>query len=389
MDPTAKPTVGTHEPGTTISAGWLTMNPNLGASARSLQDWVLLGKSAGLSISVVLQNDGALRRWLQATGVPHIQDPMHWPARRRVLLSAMHAWKLKRWMKKQGVQVIHCYEHDLYPFATALKWVTLLPLICHIHFAPNRGFASWAFGPRRQPDAVIWTSRQQKEDCAEIMAGLVPASKQHVIPLGIDVARFGSHVEQRAEFRQRLGIGPETILIGMACALRARKRIDDFLELMRRLHAEHSNIVGMLAGGEVPGDEAYAREVIPRIKAAEANGTIRWVGHLEPVEPFTQATDIFISTSEYETFGMSVLEAMACGKAVAAYRGGSVYEIVAGAGLIAETGDVSGLLSAVRALVGSSDLRRDLGMAAKRRVMAEYNPRQSLLQLRQVYESIL
>src|SRR5580765_1005104 len=83
----------------TISAVWLTMNPNLGASARSLQDWVLLSEQADLSISVVLQHDGDLKRWLQETRVPHLQDPMYWPDRRRVLLSALHALKLKRWMK--------------------------------------------------------------------------------------------------------------------------------------------------------------------------------------------------------------------------------------------------------------------------------------------------
>jgi glycosyltransferase involved in cell wall biosynthesis len=377
------------EPGATISAVWLTMNPNLGASARALQDWVLLGKNAGLSISVVLQHDGDLRRWLQETCVPHVQDPMYWPDRRRVLLSALHALKLKRWMKKRRVELIHCYEHDLYPFAAALRWLTSLPLVCHIHFAPDRGFASWAFGGSKRPDAVIWTSRQQQEDCADVMAGLVPSNRQHVIPLGIDVSRFGSHLEERAQFRQRLGIGPDTIVVGMACALRARKRIDDFLELMRVVHGQYTNVVGVLAGGEVPGDEAYAREVIPRINALEATGAIRWVGHLEPVEPFLQATDIFVSTSEYETFGMSVLEAMACGKAVAAYRGGSVYEVVAGTGLIAETGDVAGLLSAVQSLVASSDLRRDFGIAAKRRVVTAYDPRQSLVQLKHVYESIL
>jgi len=372
----------------TISAVWLTMNPNLGASARSLQDWVLLSEQADLSISVVLQHDGDLKRWLQETRVPHLQDPMYWPDRRRVLLSALHALKLKRWMKKHGVQVIHCYEHDLYPFAVALRFVTSLPLLCHIHFAPDRGFASWAFGGRKQPDAVIWTSHQQQEDCASVMADLVPSSKQHVIPLGIDVSRFGSHVAMRGEFRQRLGIHPDTIVVGMACALRARKRIDDFLEVMRVVHGQGANVVGVLAGGEVPGDEAYAREVTPRIKALEATGAIRWVGHLEPVEPFMQATDIFLSTSEYETFGMSVLEAMACGKAVAAYRGGSVHEVVADAGLIVETGDVAGLLSAVQSLVAGGDLRRDLGVAARRRVVTEYDPRQSLSQLRRVYETV-
>jgi glycosyltransferase involved in cell wall biosynthesis len=148
-------------------------------------------------------------------------------------------------------------------------------------------------------------------------------------------------------------------------------------------------VIGLLAGGEVPGDEIYAQEVIPRIKALESTGRFRWLGHLEPVEPFMHALDIFVSTSEYETFGMSVLEAMACGNAIAAYRAGSVYEVVGPAGLVVETGNYDGLLSMVESLVLDHNLRRHLGDAAKRRVAEEFSANSSMLQLKQLYESLI
>ncbi len=373
-----------------IKAIWLTMNPNLGASARSLQDWVLLGKDAGLSISVVIQKDGDLKKWLEETRVPHLLDPMYWPDRKRILLSVLHAWKLKRWMKKHHVQLIHCYEHDLYPFAVLLRQMTSCPLLCHVHFSLDRAFSSWAFGgPRKQPDALIWTSHQQQSDCAGVLAGLVPPSKEHVVPLGLDISRFGSHTEQREELRRSLDIAPDEVVIGAACALRARKRVDDFLELVRLLQARDSRVVGLLAGGEVSGDEAYAREIIPKIRALEETGRFRWLGNLEPVEPLMQATDIFVSTSEYETFGMSVLEAMACGKPVVAYRGGSVQEVLADTGLGAETGDLPTLVSLAQSLIADGDRRNILGTAARRRVAEEYNPHKSLKQLKQIYDSLV
>ena len=144
-----------------------------------------------------------------------------------------------------------------------------------------------------------------------------------------------------------------------------------------------------MAGGIAQGDEEYAAEVTPRIKALETGGRFVWLGFLEPVEPFLQATDIFVSTSEYETFGMSVLEAMACGKPVAAYRGGSVYEIVGDAGLIVETGAQDELIRAVQTLVDDKSLREGLGARARQRVADEYDPHRSLEQIKKIYATLL
>jgi glycosyltransferase involved in cell wall biosynthesis len=286
--------------------------------------------------------------------------------------------------------VLHCYEHDIYPFAVVLRSLTSLPLVCHMHFAVEREFCQWAFsGPRKLPDALIWTSRQQQRDCEAAVAGIVPPERQYVIPLGLDPAQLEAHPGSGAELRQRLGIAPHTIVIGSACAFRPRKQIDDFLELIRALTEKHSNVVGLLAGGAVPGDEAYAREVIPRIKGLESTGRFFWLGHVEPIGPFLDATDIFASTSAYETFGMSVLEAMASGKAIAAYRGGSVYEVLGQTGLVVENGAHDDLLHAIESLITSESLRQQLGAAAVQRVTEQFDPRTSLEQIQDVYRKSL
>jgi glycosyltransferase involved in cell wall biosynthesis len=366
------------------------MNPHLGASARPLQDWLLLGKEAGFSTSVLVRKDGALKRWLEHSKIPNRLNPMFWPDRWNAALSLFHAWKIKNWIKEQGVQIIHCYEHDLYPFAVLLRRMTALPLICHIHYSVDSGFAKWAFGgSRKQPDAVLWTSHQQQQDCMEAMNGLVPWESQNVIPLGLNVNRFGYHSETRADYRRQLGISPDEIVVGTACWLRPRKQIDDFMALIQLLQSRHCKVVGLLAGGKAPGDEDYAGQVIPRIQAFEANRRFLWLGHVEPIEPFMHATDIYVSTSQYESFGMSVLEAMACGKPVVAYRGGSVYEIVGNAGLIAKTGDFASLAALVESLVIDGNLRRSLGLAAKQRVVEDFNPQASFRLIRNVYESLL
>jgi glycosyltransferase involved in cell wall biosynthesis len=80
---------------------------------------------------------------------------------------------------------------------------------------------------------------------------------------------------------------------------------------------------------------------------------------------------------------------MACGKPVAAYRGGSVAEVVGDAGLIVETADLDGLTVAVERLILDRDLRITLGRKARERVAREFDPAKSFKQLQAIYESLL
>jgi glycosyltransferase involved in cell wall biosynthesis len=368
----------------------LTLNPNLGASARTLQDWLLQGRSQGLEVSVVLRQTGDLSQWLEEHRIPHRINPMPWPERWKPWQWVKAAWKVARWARLQGIQLVHCYEHELYPFARGLARLIRRPLLCHCHFLIERDFAVWAFaGPRKRPAALIWTSREQKQACVPALKDIVPEEHQHILSLGLDLTRFGSRGAERAALRQQWGIAPDTLVIGTANALRARKRIDDFLELVTRLRQRHTNVIGVLAGGPVPGDEAYAERIIPKLHALEAGGGFHWLGNLEPIEPFMHAIDVFVSTSEYETFGMSVLEAMACRKPVAAYRGGSVQEVVYDTGIIVPNTDLPALCEGVSQLIADSNLRVELGERAYRRVAETYDPARSLKRLLALYRSLL
>jgi glycosyltransferase involved in cell wall biosynthesis len=285
--------------------------------------------------------------------------------------------------------LIHVNEHDVYPFAAMLKRVMGVPVVCHVRYRIERGWAEWAFRGERCPDALLWTSYQQKADSTAAVKGLVPEERQHVVRLGFDTATYGVDAggEQRRLTRKALRIAEDEIVVGTASPLRPRKRVHEFIELARRLAPKHPHTVFLIAGGEVAGDEVYRAEVERQIAASGLSRRLRWLGFLEPVEPFYHASDVLVSTSEYETFGNSVCEAMACGRPVAAYRGGSVAEVLGDAGPVVETGDLDGLTAAVERLIVDAELRQRLGIAGRDRVEAEFNPRNSFEQLVEIYES--
>jgi MMP alpha-(1->4)-mannosyltransferase len=79
------------------------------------------------------------------------------------------------------------------------------------------------------------------------------------------------------------------------------------------------------------------------------------------------AASAFVHACEIETFGLSVLEAMACGRAVVAVDGGAVPEVLGDAGVLAPVGDSLSFSVAVRQILADSQHRHSLGLRARAR----------------------
>lgn len=367
---------------------FLTDNPTLGGTVNILKGWFHLGRAQGLRPVVALPPGSKFAQWLAAERVPFLETSMPWPDRSWPVPGLLAACRLAGWARRQGVAVLHCNEHNVYPFALQVRLFLRRPLVCHVRYRIEPGFAHWAFGGRRQPDALLWTSRQQRDDSAAAIRGVVPEARQHILPLGLDLAMFGQRADDRPVTRSAWGFRPDAIILGQCCALRPRKRVTEFIDLVARLAREDDRVVGVLAGDAMPGDEPYREIVLRHLQASGLGERFRWLGNLDDVEPFYQALDVFVSTSEYETFGNSVCEAMACRCPVAAYKGGSVQEVVGDAGLVVETLDLEGLTAAVRRLVADPGLRLTLGERGYQRVEQCFNPSRSLHQLLDIYRSL-
>jgi glycosyltransferase involved in cell wall biosynthesis len=366
---------------------FLTDNPTLGGTIRILQSWLRLAPSEGVHPCVVTPPGSKFLSWLAAYGVPHTSSPMTWPNRKWPVPALWQAWRLARWARKHRVDVIHCNEHNVYPFASLLRRFLPRPMVCHVRYKVEPGFATWAFGGRKWPDALLWTSAQQRADCADAIRGVVPEDRQEVLPLGLDLATFGVN-DTRAATRTAWGFGPDDLVIGQACALRARKRVEEFIDLVAALARDNPRVRGVLAGDAMPGDEPYREKVLQHIAASGLGNRFRWLGNLDDVEPFYHGIDLFVSTSEYETFGNSVCEAMALGKPVVGYRGGSVAEVVGDTGRIVENADVPALIAAARELIDHPARLAALGDTAKRRVAERFNPAVSFRRLRDLYRTL-
>jgi L-malate glycosyltransferase len=92
------------------------------------------------------------------------------------------------------------------------------------------------------------------------------------------------------------------------------------------------------------------------------------------VHEYLQAADLFVFPTENEAFGISLIEAMACGLAVIGTAIGGVKDILQHNrnGLVVPAGDFEQLLAALDTLLADGAARERLGRAALQTVRERY-----------------
>jgi N-acetyl-alpha-D-glucosaminyl L-malate synthase BshA len=133
-------------------------------------------------------------------------------------------------------------------------------------------------------------------------------------------------------------------------------------------------------------DEAQVRELAERLGILEH---VRFVGETPDVADHLRGAGLLLSTSEFEGFGMSVLEAMACGVPVVSTDSGGVLEVVSeSCARVVAVGDVEGLAAAAIGILRDENLARTMGDAGRRRAEEMFDVDRVVPQYEALYERV-
>lgn len=175
-------------------------------------------------------------------------------------------------------------------------------------------------------------------------------------PLGVDTCTF--HPRHRDEsLRAQLGLAPGTRLLTYAGRFSAEKNIPALLEAFALLGPQyHLLLVGS-------GESRRVAANVTRIPYRRDSGELATV---------LASSDALVHAGTAETFGLVVLEAMACGRPVVGVRAAAVAELVNDqVGITAPRASAALMAEAVRGLY-DSDIEAK-GRAARARVEALYS----------------
>ena len=114
------------------------------------------------------------------------------------------------------------------------------------------------------------------------------------------------------------------------------------------------------------------------------------VPHSE-IASYYAAADICVCPSLYESFGMSVIEAMAAGVPVVATRVGAVPQLISDqhTGLIVNTADPKAIASAIARLFGNAQLWSSISRSARKQVSEQYSWDTICTRLHELYSGLL
>ena len=134
----------------------------------------------------------------------------------------------------------------------------------------------------------------------------------------VDVERFNK--KPIDAFRKAVAPGGERILMH-ASNFRKIKRVEDVIRIFEAINQELPCKLLMVGDGpERHGAEELSREL-------GICDNVRFVGKQEQMEEIMAISDLFLLTSEYESFGLSALEAMAAHVPVISSNAGGLVEV--------------------------------------------------------------
>jgi glycosyltransferase involved in cell wall biosynthesis len=140
-----------------------------------------------------------------------------------------------------------------------------------------------------------------------------PRSRITHIPNAIDLAKFKPvSVSERTALRERLGFPPGATVVVYAGRLSRAKGVMMLLETWPRLLAAHPSLFLVVVGSGRDSWDNCEEDIAEFIRANNLGASIALAGHSDRVHEYFQAADLYVSPSDYEGFGLSIVEALAC-----------------------------------------------------------------------------
>lgn len=221
-----------------------------------------------------------------------------------------------------------------------------------------------------------WTTAQIRR------SGLAKYARSiHTIPLGLDPDQFKPVDKSCA--RHALGIPENRFVIGFACAdlSEARKGAGLLLAALKSNALPAKDIFLLSFGaGHWPETSGIENLHLGSLNAPRLQSL------------FYSALDVFTTPSRSETFGNTAMEAMACGTPVAAYATSGLIDVVTDGetGLLEkEVASVPGLIRMLKWMKEHPVEMRDMGLAARKRVVQHFSDKLMAERYTKLYRELL
>ncbi len=243
----------------------------------------------------------------------------------------------------------------------------------------------------RQAEKVI---AECPNDMKDLLAYYqTPQDKIEIIPCGYNPKDF--YPIEKAHALQVLGLCPEYRYILQLGRIVPRKGIDNVIEGFALLHEEHNDLRLLVVGGNLA--DLHRDSEMKRLHQLCMDYAIQdkviFVGHQgrETLKYFYSASDIFITTPWYEPFGITPLEAMACGTPVIGAEVGGIPFTVRhyDTGLLVPPHHPNRVANSIKLLLADKQKLKSMSRKAIKHVQSNFTWQKVSEQIHRLYVQVL
>ena len=309
----------------------------------------------------------------------------------RDLVALFH---LTRLIRRVRPHIVHTHTAKAGTLGRLAARLARVPVVVHTYhghvfhgyFSP---FKTWLFviierWLARHTDRLITVSETVRTELLAL--GIGTPEQLTVVRLGLDLKRFRNCSNVRGELRTELGLGPEAQLVGIVARLVPIKTHELFLkaaaQVSRRIPQSQFLVIG---DGE---RRARLEELVDQLGL---NGRVFFLGWRQDLDRIYADLDLVVLTSRNEGSPVSLIEAMAAGRAVVATRVGGVPDLVEDGvtGLLVPLENSHALVDAMSSLLEDPERRRVFGERGQKRVYPAYSAERLLGDMDQLYKDLL
>lgn len=278
--------------------------------------------------------------------------------------------RIEQIIRKHEIRVVHSDYHTL-PYLLPAAERAGVPAVWTCMgwwFRPK----PWQRGFFRRPAAAFAHSRAIQEGFQGRPVSFMPVDAMQVLYPGVDTQRFHPDTD-RIRVRFEAGIRQDAPVVAMVARFQSVKGHEAFQQMARQVALQIPEARFMVAGENVHGvsaDETYKQRILA---AVEGDGLLRerlvYLGFRTDVERVMAAADVVVCCSQFESFGVAVVEAMACARPVVNMATGGPWETITHTenGFNVGQGDTAEMARWVITLLRDPQRRAEMGTAGRRR----------------------
>jgi glycosyltransferase involved in cell wall biosynthesis len=328
-----------------------------------------LGK-AGHEVLAVLGEDNEVARAYREADIETVVSPLPQTDKRHWWSYRTARTRLRSILRRFDPHIIHANDLPTHQITSDAARGMTAPCICHQRFIYSGEAIDWL--NKHGADLHLFISPAFETEMCRRSSRLA-AEPRALVPDGLPLPPKPTAIDQIDALRE-LDLPEDRLIVTFTGQVIERKGIADLLHAWAVLPLQQKRKAKLvIVGDDLAGDGAYRRRM--KKLAGTLGVGAYFTGFQNNVDRWLVASDIVVLPSHEEPLGLTIMEAMAYGRACVGTMVGGIPSMISheSTGLLVPPADPQALGEAIGRLIIDSTLRQRLGAAGRQRCSERFS----------------